>query len=100
MEECKRIIEVYKKEFWENKDNPKYAKELVENALDIMKIVDIGTNDTIGYIVVLGVGGPNIELNTRDGALYCDWGMNHEVLTIIPRELIQAIENYLDELGY
>ena len=97
MGDCKKVVEEYKKEFWEKKDNPEFVKELIEDALEIMKICDIGTNEARGYIIVLGTGGPHVEINTRDNMIYCYWwgdGAHAE----LPTELRDAIEDYLDGL--
>ncbi len=92
MEECKKMIKDYVEDLKEN------LNDTIENALEIMKIVDANDDsDTRGYIIVLATGGPHIEINTRDGTIGCWWGSDSYEY-FLGRDLINEIEEALDDI--
>ena len=88
---CERIVEEYWKEFQEVKDWGSYIEE---EALEIMRIVD--SQGTLrGVIVVLGTGGPHIELNTRDQTIGC-WWSSEEAVRYLSNEICVEIEDAIE----
>ena len=95
MSDCERIVETYWKEMQEVED---WAKWLEDEALEIMKIVD-GHGTLRGVIVVLGIGGPHVELNTRDQTVECWWGRDHAVRYLsseICGEIEEEVERWFE----
>lgn len=43
---------------------------LADGVLEILRIAD-KDGEVVGHVLVLGTGGPHVELNTRDLTLYC-----------------------------
>ncbi len=63
--------------------------------------VDItrGTDGKLrGVIAIVGVGGPRIELDTRQQQVIGYWG-NEEVRSRVDAETCRQVEQYFDDLG-
>ena len=90
----KRLIEKLEVIYDELSEN---TQKVIENALEILEIVNTRNGETVGYIIVTTTGGPHIEINTRDGLIQGWWGADYAALSI-PWHLVEVIENTLLEV--
>ncbi|HEW92057.1 MAG TPA: hypothetical protein ENF81_05905 [Thermotogaceae bacterium] len=89
-----RLIEKLEVVYDELSEN---TQEVIENALEVLKIINLTHGGTAGYIITVATGGPHIEINTRDGLIQGWWGADYADISI-PWHLVEEIENALSEV--
>ena len=95
------------KEVWENEEESlsevtDVSTFLSEGVLEIKRVQTLSNGwITDSYILVLGIGGPHVEINTSTGLLSVFWWSDtYESRTYDSKvvSLLEVVEEYLNEI--